>query len=208
MEDKKLTSLQESLLILAALSNQIGWALKAMISEDRIKDEDLKFTISNHVQILLCSFLDEWKRLEALGCDDKIRTTLKMVSPALDRIRQWGGLRELRSMLLAHPHRDKRGAFVWPSKVFGEHHIPTAYAEIFLLGNCVLLAVRVLLTQHQSDYQEAEQQLSNLKKDIEDKGIHTMGDIKAEFGKIKDEMLAEMSKIAGVDIDRLRKVLK
>ncbi|MBA7654050.1 hypothetical protein ES703_61924 [subsurface metagenome] len=189
MEDKKLTSFQESLLVLAALSNQIEWALKAMVPKDRIEDKDLKFTISNHIQILLCSFLDERKRLEALGCDDKIRATLKMASPALDRIRRWRGLRKLRSTLLAHGHRTREGAFVWPSKVFGNHPIPTAYAEIILLGNCALLAVRVVLTQHQSDYQEAVQQLSNLKKDIEDEGIRTVGEIKEELNKIKAEIL-------------------
>ena len=208
MEDKKLTSLQESLLILAALSNRIEWALKAMVPKGRIEDKDLKFTITNHIHILLCSFLEEWKKLEALGGDDKIQATLRIVSPALDRIRRWRGLPKVRSILLAHGHRDKDGVAILPCEVFGKYNAPTAYAETILLGNCVVIAERVVLNQHQSDYQEAIKQVDKVKQDIENKGIRTVGEIKAELSKIKDEMLVEMSKIAGVNIDRLRKVLK
>ncbi len=191
-DGKKFTPFQESLLILATLSNQIKWALKAVVPEGRAKDEDLKFTVCNYIQVLLCSFLEEWKNLKALGSDEKIRAMLKIVSPALDRIQQWRGLYKVRSTLLAHGHRDKRGAPAWPWEVFGKHDAPTAYAETILLGNCAVLATRVLLTRHQSDYQEAVQQLNKLKRGIEDKGIRTVGEIVAELNKIK----AEMSRIA------------
>ena len=208
MKDKELTPLQESLLILAALSNQIEWALKAMVPKDRIKDENLKFTVSNHIHILLCSFLEEWKRLEALGSDDKIKATLRITSPAIGRIRQWRGLHKVRSILLAHEHRNKDGVAVLPWQVFVKYDAPTAYAETILLGNCSVLAVKVILTQHQSDYQEALKQTSKIKQRIENKGIRTTGEIKGELNKIKDEMLAEISKIAGIHIDRLREALK
>jgi hypothetical protein len=108
--EKRFTPLQESLLILAALRNQIRWALLTIVPEGRAKDESLKFTVSNHIQILLCSFLDEWSTLEKLGRDEKLRTTLKIVSPALDRIKRWRGLPKIRSTLLAHGQRDKKGA--------------------------------------------------------------------------------------------------
>ncbi len=205
---KNLTPFQESLLILAALSNRIEKALKAMIPEDRIEDDNLKFTITNHIHIILCSFLEEWRKLEALGSDDKIQATLRIVSPALNRIRQWRGLSKVRSILLAHGHRDENKDAVLPWQVFKKYNAPTTYAETILLGNCSILAVKVLLTQHKSDYQEAVHQISRLEQDIEDKGIRTVGEIKAELGKIKDEMLAEMSNIAGVHIDILGKVLQ
>lgn len=204
---KNLTPFQESLLVLATLSNQIEKALKAMVPEDRIDDDGLKFTITNHIYIILYSFLEEWRKLEALGSDDKIQATLRIASPALNRIRQWKGLSKVRSMLLAHGHRDNKGKLVLPYEVFDTYNAPTAYAETILLGNCSILAVKVLLTQHKSDYQEAVQQISKLEQDIEDKGIRTVGEIKAELQTIKDEMLAEISNIAGVNIDSLRKVL-
>ena len=115
MKDKELSPLQESLIILVSLNNRIEKALNAMVSKDHMEDEDLKFTITNHIHILLCSFLDEWKKLEALGSDEKIKATLKIVSPSIGRIRQWGGLPKVRSSLLAQGHRDKGrvGVFPW-----------------------------------------------------------------------------------------------
>ena len=208
MKDKELSPLQESLIILVSLNNRIEKALNAMVSKDHMEDEDLKFTITNHIHILLCSFLDEWKKLEALGSDEKIKATLKIVSPSIGRIRQWGGLPKVRSILLAHGHRDKGRVAVLPWQVFGKYDAPTAYAETILLGNCVLLAVRVVLTRHQSDYQKAFRQISKIKQDIEDKGIKTTGEIKGELNKIKDEMLAEISKADGVHMDKLRETLR
>ena len=178
-----------------------------MVSKDHMEDEDLKFTITNHIHILLCSFWDEWEHLEALRGDDKIKTTLKITSPALKRIRKWKGLHRVRSMLLAHGHRDRDGDAVLPWDVFGKYDAPTAYAETILLGNCALLAVAVVITQHSADYQEVYSRLSKKKRDIEDKGIQTMEEVKKDFSKIKDEMLVEMSKVTGVHIDTLRKDL-
>ena len=151
MKDKELSPLQESLIILVSLNNRIEKALNAMVSKDHMEDEDLKFTITNHIHILLCSFLDEWKKLEALGSDEKIKNTLKFTSPAIARIRRWKGLPKVRSILLAHGLRDKDGVAALPWDVFGKYDAPTAYAETILLGNCVLLAVAVVINQHSSD---------------------------------------------------------
>ena len=81
-----LTPLQESLLILAGLNKQLKWALNTIVPKDRIKDENLKFTVSNHIYILLCSFLEEWKFLEKLGRDENLQTILKIASPAVNRM--------------------------------------------------------------------------------------------------------------------------
>jgi len=183
------TPLQESLLQLAALKSQLESALRTMVPEDRVKDEDLKFTVCNHIQILLCSFLEEWKIFESLGRDKRIRDTLKIASPALDRIRRWRGLRKVRSTLLAHGLRDRKGAPAWPWVVFKKYEAPTAYAETILLGNCALLAIEVALARHLAEYKEATCKLLQMNRDIEDKGIRTVGEIKIELDKIKVEML-------------------
>jgi hypothetical protein len=204
VQDKELTPLQESLYVLVALNNRIKKALTAMVSKDHMKDEDLKFTITNHIHILLCAFLDEWRKLEALGSETQIKNTLKITSPAIGRIRQWKGLPKVRSILLAHGHRDKDGVAALPWDVFGKYDAPTAYAETILLGNCVLLAVAVVIDRHRADYQEVFNQLSSKKRYIEDKGIKTIEEIDEELRKIKKNMLVELSKVGGVPIDILR----
>jgi hypothetical protein len=195
-QEKKFTPLQESLLILAALRNQIRWALLTMVPEGRVKDENLKFTVCNYIQVLLCSFLEEWSALERLGRDERLRTTLKISSPALDRIKRWRGLPKIRSMLLAHGHRNKEGSPAWAWEVFEKYNAPTAYAETILLGNCARLATEVLLIRYKSEYKEAVKLISGLKQTIKDRGIRTVGEIDIEINKVKTKML----KIAGSDI--------
>ena len=112
--EKMLTPLQESLIILVSLGNQLKKALASMVFGDRINDEELKFTLSNHIHILLCSFLDEWKVLVSMGRDETIRNTLKITSPALKRIQRWEGLEQVRNKLLAHGQRHKNRVTVWP----------------------------------------------------------------------------------------------
>jgi hypothetical protein len=208
VKDKKLTPLQESLLILVALNNQIRKALKAMVSQDHMKDGDLKFTITNHIHILLCAFLDEWKKLEALGNDNRIKITLKIASPAIGRIRRWKDLPKVRSILLAHGLRDKDGVIAFPWDVFEKYDAPTTYAEAILLGNCALLAVRVVHDRHQSDYQEVSNQFSKKKRYIEDRGIKTNEEMEEELRKIKENMLVEISKVDAVHLENWREVLK
>jgi len=184
-----LTPIQESLLILAGLSNQIKWAIDSVLLEDRIKDENLKFTISNHIHIILCSFLEEWHTLEKLGVDKKLIVILKITSPALSRIRKWKGLTKVRSILLAHGHRDKKGMLVCPWEVFKEYNAPTAYAETMLLGKCALLATKVLLKYYKLEYNTAIQNFSETKRKIMDKGIRTIKDIDAELEQVTNGML-------------------
>ena len=116
--------LEESLLILYGLNSQLKAALQPLVPEKNIRNEDLKFTVCDHIQILLSSFLNEWKTFEGLGQDQKIRNTLKITSPALYRLRIWKGLTKVRSKLLAHGHRDKSGAPAWAWDVFDDHDCP------------------------------------------------------------------------------------
>ena len=184
-----LTPLQESLLILQASINHIGLALKVITPDDRIRDEDLKFTICNYILIRLCAFLEEWSKLESLGSDKKVQFSLKIASPAIDRIRQWTGLTKVRSLLLAHGSRDKQGIAHWPADVFAQFDAPTAYAEIILLGNCAILAAKSVINGHNEEFQKGVKELKDLQRPIKDKGIRTVEEIKEELNKIKAKML-------------------
>ena len=185
-----LTPLQESILILLGIKNQIGVALKSIQPKERIQDEGLKFTVCNHVQILVCSFLEEWRKLEGLGTESEIQKTLKVASPAIDRIRKWKGLAKVRSQLLAHPHRASDGSFVPAWQTFANYSAPTAYGETIVLGNCALKATSVVLKRHAKDYRIAIAILESQAEEIADTGIRAVGDIKSELREV-DQQIAE-----------------
>lgn len=77
-----LTRFQEHLAILCACANQIGMALDSFPTSKAGEDAGLNFTLANHLHILLCNFMEEWKKLEGMGGDREIRKTLRVVSLA------------------------------------------------------------------------------------------------------------------------------
>lgn len=188
-----LSPLQESILALVGIDNQILYALKSIQPEERIKDEDLKFTVCNHIQILLCSFLEEWRRLGRLGANTEIRKTLDIASPAITRIRRWKGLRGVRSQLLAHSHRTSDGKLVPAWEVFDRFSAPTAYAEIIVLGNCARKATYVVVKRHAEDYKLALALTESKRRQIETKGVQKVDEIKAELEKV-DQQIAQRSR--------------
>ena len=185
-----LTPLQESILILLGIKNQIEVALKSIQPKERVKDEGLKFTVCNHIQILVCSFLEEWRKLEGLGTDSEIQKTLKVASPAIDRIKKWKGLAKVRSVLLAHPQRDSDGTFVPPWQAFASYSAPTTYAETIVLGNCARKALSVVLKRHAKEYKLAFAIVESQAEDIADKGIQTVGEIRSDLREV-DQQIAE-----------------
>lgn len=182
------TQLEESLLLLTGVENQLVSALKSLASKERAEDDDLKWTVSNHIQILVCSFLEEWKIFESLGSNATIRDTLKMISPAITRIKEWTGLTRIRSTMLAHPQRDKGGNPVWPWDVFNSYKSPTAYAETILLGNLAVIAVKAVRSRHHAEYHLAAQRLSQRFTPIREQGIRTAGEIERVLQKVRSEM--------------------
>src|SRR6266568_4703986 len=110
LQSGRFTPFEGSLLILRGLQTQLESALQALHAKELMANGDLQWTVCNHIQILLCSFLEEWKIFESFAEDDeRIRDTLKIAAPALDRIRAWKGLERVRNTLLAHNLRDKKG---------------------------------------------------------------------------------------------------
>ena len=183
----KLTSLQESLFLLIWLQKQIRLMLIPLGKKGNDVDNALKFPIINHVLILICSFLEEWKRLEQLGSVKKIQIVLEIASPYLGRIRKWRGLQKVRSSLLAHPHRDKKRKIAFPWKVFSKYECPTEYAEIILLGKCAIRAVKIAYARHHDEYIQAVEEIQRDKEDIERKGIRTEEEVNTELNKLVAE---------------------
>lgn len=183
-----LTKLQESLLVLTGIEHQIESALQTLVPKEHIEDDNLKFTVCNHLHIIICSFLDEWKILESLGEDSEIQKTLLIASPAINCIRSWKGLEKIRSQLLAHGHRDKNGHVAWAWDVFARYNAPTAYGEMIVLGNCAVKAIKIAFLRHQKEHEEASMEIKKLNRDIEEKGARTVGDIKLELEKTDNKI--------------------
>src|SRR5205809_2216244 len=159
LQSSRFSPFEESLLILRGLETQLESALHALQGKALVANGDLEWTVCNHIQILLCSFLDEWKIFESSGKDERIRDTLKIAAPALDRIRAWTGLERVRSTLLVHNQRDKEGNPVSTWDVFNSNKSPTAYAEILLLARLAVLAIRRTRERHYSEFHLAAQRL-------------------------------------------------
>lgn len=185
---KGLSPLQESLVILGVLKTEIKAALGSIKAKDRIWDEDLKFTVCKYLTILICSFMEEWHRIERLGHDPDVRYSLRIASPAVERIKKWKGLRKVRSTLFAHAHREANGEITLPGEVFVKYQAPTAYAGTILLANCAIKATDVVLHSHLIKYKEALEIVLARNLTPEAKGIQTSGEIKAELAKVDKEI--------------------
>jgi hypothetical protein len=186
--EMNLTRLQEILLILAAISSQPRSALRTLLPVDVEENDDLYFTVCNYLQILICNFLDEWKRLAPYASDSEIQKALRIASPAVERTRRWKGLRRIRSRLLAHGLRDKDGHPAWHWDVFEEYEAPTAYAGTILLGECAVRAIHIALERHEREHAEGLKELVQRGREIDDRGIRTRGDIQAELERIYNEI--------------------
>jgi hypothetical protein len=181
----QLTKLQETLLVLGALKNQLQPALKVI--KRYMADDDLKFTATNHLMILVSSFLDEWKRLEGLGFDPDVRKTLDTAKPAVNRIRQWRGISRLRSSMLAHGFRQKDGSLTQIAELLQPGRAPVRYAEQVLLAECAVYAISTAICQHRKAHREAVAFMYQARSgQVSDGGgVDTMGEFHQEVARIR-----------------------
>lgn len=179
-----LNQLQGSLLVLMALKNQLEPALRAV--KRHLQDDDLKFTVTNHLLILVSSFLSEWQNFEALGADPHVQKTLQSAKPAIKRIRKWKGITKLRSSVLAHGFRMKDGSITRMGYLFERDRAPSAYAESMLLGECAVYAIATAICQHNQIYKEGlSQWYENGPEKIPINGIENMKDFEEEIARIR-----------------------
>lgn len=159
--------------------------------DDRVADPFLCFTVQNHLQILLSSFLEEWPRFSAVAKDDlDVRETLRQVKPAIDRLKSWQDLPSVRSKLLAHPYRDKNGDPVLAWDVLRESKSPTTLGETLLLAFCVCMAVDRIKARHAAEVSEADGRLLRLDRTYPSKGIATAQELEEELQKKQAQLKA------------------
>lgn len=142
-----ISRLQSSLLSLGALKLFLEDSLKSFKAIPR---EDTRFVLGNYILINVHSFNQEWKRFESFAKNDEsVKESCVIAKPAIDRIRYWKGLSQLRSKVLAHEMYDKDDqSLVDYKKYFGDKKAPIEPWEQALLGECAVYAIGVALTRH------------------------------------------------------------
>jgi len=194
----RLTSIQESLVILTAIRNQIEKVVLAFYDvsgtelsarPDRFADQNLRFYSQNYLQILLSSFLEEWGRFSALAKDNvHVLETLNQCKPAMDRFKNWKDLRNVRSQLLAHPFRDKDGRIALPWDILRGSRTPTTLGETLLLGFCSNLVIDRMKARHEGERAAAEAILLRQDRTVPQKGISTSEQLEKIFAEVQADM--------------------
>jgi hypothetical protein len=107
-------------------------------TEDRKADSELAFTLQNYSLILLCRFLEIWSQFQSQAKDNRrVRDIAQAVSPYLDRINTWPGLREFRNWIVAHRYQiDPHPEFIPPWVVINTGRVPSNAPEWILLLEC------------------------------------------------------------------------
>ena len=150
-----ITRFQSCLMSLGALKLFLEDSLKSFKAISR---GDTRFVLGNYILINVHSFNQEWKRFESFAKNDgSIKQSCRIAKPAVDRIRYWKGLSQLRSKVLAHEMYDKDDqSLVDFKKYFGDKKAPVEPWEQALLGECAVYAIGVALTRHSKLNAEAQ----------------------------------------------------
>lgn len=142
-----ISRIQSSLMSLGALKFFLEDSLKSFKAIPR---EDTRLVLGNYILINVHSFNQEWKRFESFAKNDEsVKESCVIAKPAVDRIRYWKGLSQLRSKVLAHEMYDKDDqSLVNYKRFFGDKKAPIEIWEQALLGECAVYAIGVALTRH------------------------------------------------------------
>ena len=188
----KITRFQSCLMSLGALKLFLEDSLKSFKAIPR---HDTRFVLGNYILINVHSFNQEWKRFESFAKnDDSIRQSCRIAKPAVDRIRYWKGLSQLRSKVLAHEMYDKDDqSLVDYRQFFGDKKAPVEPWEQALLGECAVNAISIALTRHRELNAQAQNIVSaDVTHKFEVAGVSTkeLFDIEADLilGKILHEV--------------------
>ena len=198
---KELTSFQQSMRIIMDIVSQIQWANEGLLADkSRFTDERLVKTTCFRTLLLVWEFNEEWKLIEKMSQDDeRLRTALKAISPAIRQIRKWGkGLDRIRHQFLAHSrHRDKQGNFVPIKDIFNDPRVPSAFAEMVFLGSLAEMAMNWLCNLYPKDSKACTDWIMNQGEVTESKGFRKLTDAQDELHRINSEI---KERVQGTDL--------
>jgi hypothetical protein len=116
-------------------------------------NKDLFFSLSNHALIIVSKFLEVWEDSNGFAkSEPRIVPMRKALSPFINRITVWKGIRSLRNSALAHAYLDKNGGLTTPWQQLATGAAPSYHAEIVLLLQLVYLSVLAILTVFEKEF--------------------------------------------------------
>lgn len=154
-------------------------------------NDELLFSLSNHAQILVCKFLEVWRDFAQLrGADPRVAPVIHSVTPLVDRIEVWQGLKTQRNRVLAHAYLIKPGDILTgPWDLLNSQHAPTYVAEVILLLQLVNYAVLSILCAFEAEYLPLRPLLSGSRpQPSQGPGIRFGRDIKPTLAAILPEV--------------------
>jgi hypothetical protein len=175
----------------------------------RLNDE-LLFSLTNHALIVVSKFLEAWDDFGGLAkAHPQIVPLRRALSPLIDRILVWDGLREYRNTILAHAYLGKRGELVDPWHLHDAHRVPTYHAEIILLMHLVHLAVCAIMVAFEEVYWPLRPLLaSGLPTPDPGPGIQAGTEISKSLQELAPEIDKRLAEIGVVVTGRVAKEFK
>ncbi len=111
------------------------------------------FAILNHALLLCAKFIEVWEDFGSLAkSEPRAMLAREAITPLIDRMLVWDGLREYRNTIIAHSYLDKKDQPVEPWDLLQQNKVPTYHAEIILLLQIVHMATCATLMVFSKEY--------------------------------------------------------
>lgn len=199
LKSLKLSRTQEILYNIFSLNAdlQANWILMEKQLQD-VEDRYLIHTIHYYCLIQVCSFLEEYKLLEAQARnDEKLRKSLYILVPGIRRIRKYKGLQNIRNSMIAHHNRNKISSFVPYWKVIENVQYPKSENDINLILELIIGIGNKLHERHAPELQPAIHKMEQEKNESFQKSFSL-----ENFIKSKEDYIAEKKKIISEIVER------
>lgn len=205
LKSLKLSRIQEVLYNIFCINAdlQANWIMIEQQLHD-VENRYLIHTIHYYCLIQVCSFLEEYKLLEAQSrTDEKLRRSLYILSPGIRRVRKYKGLQNIRNSMLAHYNRNKTSSFVPYWKVIEEVKYPKTENDINLLLELIIGIGNKLHERHIYNLQPAILKMKQEKMESFQRSFAL-----ENFIETKEDYLMEKKKIIREMVDREMELYK
>jgi len=195
LKSLKLTRKQEILYNIFSLNADLQRNL--ILIEKQLQDVQDRYlinTIHYYCLIQVCSFLEEYKLLEAQGRnDEKLKKSLYILAPGIRSIRKYN----IRNSMIAHHNRNKISSFVPFWKVIENIQYPKSEYDINLILELVTGIGNKLHERHFQELQPTIYKMENEKKE----SFHKSFSIE-NFIESKEDYLTEKKRIISEIVNR------
>lgn len=162
---KKLSKVQDSILILCALQAYLTEQIKCLNKVKNKTESTLYSIILSQIIITSCSYMEEWEYLGSLSVEDsRIIKLRKIVKPAVKRIYQWKDIKDFRNSVLAHnlrirKHNNINALYNIASKL----NVPRSFYDFQLLVGCIYVTKNVMLKIFPKEYNDMVKNTKEIK---------------------------------------------